>query len=213
MLIIPCIPSLYPEAMPAASQRLSGTPFYPIACHNWPELFPYAPEAGFQVAHNGEYLFIHFVVNEKYTMSRITEDNGEVWTDSCVEFFLALDDSGYYNFEFTPIGKMLLAFRKERPAATPATTGILNSIRRFPSLGNVHFGEKQLGHPWELTVGIPATALFKHNLKSWQGVEARVNVYKCGDKLTLPHYLSWSPVDTPRPDFHVARCFRNAYFE
>ena len=30
----------------------------------------------------------------------------------------------------------------------------------------------------------------------------RANFYKCGDKTAHPHYLSWSPIDTPKPDFH-----------
>ena len=35
----------------------------------------------------------------------------------------------------------------------------------------------------------------------------RANFYKCGDKTAHPHYLSWSPIDTPKPDFHRPEFF------
>jgi hypothetical protein len=35
----------------------------------------------------------------------------------------------------------------------------------------------------------------------------RANFYKCGDKTAHPHYLSWSPIETPKPDFHRPEFF------
>ena len=35
----------------------------------------------------------------------------------------------------------------------------------------------------------------------------RANIYKCGDKTAHPHFLSWSPVGTPSPDFHRPEFF------
>ena len=39
-------------------------------------------------------LFIRFKVDETSTMALTREDNEQVCNDSCVEFFLAVDDSG-----------------------------------------------------------------------------------------------------------------------
>jgi len=201
------------DNLASTSKLLSETELHPIGCVNWPESFPERPQAGFRMAHNGNgELFIRFTVLETSTLARITDDNGEVWTDSCVEFFLALDDSGYYNFEFNCIGKALLGFRKKRPKATHATPEIMQSIKRFSTLGNKNFEEKKLNAPWELTVAIPASALFKHEIRDWKGLTASMNVYKCGDHLSQPHYLSWAPIDTPEPDFHVPRCFTEVTF-
>ena len=61
----------------------------PVACCNWPEQYPYAPEVSFRMFHTGAYLMLRFDVAERWTMARVTVDNGEVWTDSCVEFFVA----------------------------------------------------------------------------------------------------------------------------
>ena len=30
----------------------------------------------------------------------------------------------------------------------------------------------------------------------------RGNFYKCGDLTAHPHFLSWNPINTPKPDFH-----------
>ncbi len=63
-----------------------------------------------------------------------------------------------------------------------------------------------------MTLAVPASALFRHRLGSWCGVEARMNLYKCGDKLTKPHFLSWKPIDAPAPDFHLPQYFRTVQF-
>ena len=41
----------------------------------------------------------------------------------------------------------------------------------------------------------------------------RANFYKCGDKTAHPHYLSWSPIDTPKPDFHRPEFFGELLFD
>lgn len=212
MFTISKINALSSQNLPEASVLLDKVSAQPIACNNWQKDYPYTPDVKFRIAHNGSELFIKFSVTEACTMAKVTEDNGEVWTDSCVEFFLALDDTGYYNLELTCIGKALLGFRKERPAAVHATPEIMASIKRFPTLGTQNFDEKKGENHWELTVALPATALFRHGISSWDGLKATVNVYKCGDNLSQPHFLSWQPIDTPKPDFHVPRCFTEVEF-
>lgn len=212
MLTIKNIPTLNAGDLAGSAVQLANIETHPIACNNWPEAFPYSPRAEFRIAHNGKELFLKFSVSEQYTMAKTACDNGEVWTDSCVEFFIAPDNSGYYNFEFNCIGKALLGFRKERPNATHGTPEIMQSIKRLPTLGTQVFDEKNGNNTWELTVAIPITSLFKHTLESWSGLKAAANVYKCGDNLSHPHYLSWKPIDTPTPDFHVARCFSEIEF-
>ncbi|MEE1099084.1 MAG: carbohydrate-binding family 9-like protein [Alistipes sp.] len=183
-----------------------------IACNNWAEEFPYAPKVNFRMFHSGEDLHLRFEVEEQYTQALVERDNGNVWTDSCVEFFLSLDDRGYYNFETTCIGRMLMAFRKVKPEPTYATEEILSLIERTPSIGSEPFTELIGENKWTMTLKIPASALFRHELKSWQGVEARMNLYKCGDNLTKPHFLSWRPIDMPSPNFHVPQFFETVKF-
>lgn len=184
-----------------------------IVCNNWENDYPYAPQVSFKMFHNGlSTLFLLFDVEERYTMAKVEEDHGEVWTDSCVEFFLALDKTGYYNFETTCIGKMRLAFRRERENPTYASPEILNSIKRYPSLSDKTFDEVEGDNRWSLILEIPAEALFNHNIKTWKGVEASMNLYKCGDNLSHPHFLSWKAIDNPQPNFHLPAFFEKVNF-
>ena len=181
--------------------------------NNWAEDYPYAPVVRMKAQHNGESMTLQFDIKEMYTKATVGQDNGEVWTDSCVEFFLALDETGYYNFEFTCIGKALLGFRKEKPNATHADEIVMKSILRKSSLGETCFEERVGDNQWTLTVTIPATAMFKHNVKELSGLKATANFYKCGDNLTKPHFLSWNPIDLPTPNFHVPEFFGEIEFQ
>ncbi len=212
MFLIPRIPLLNAEDLAETSLLLRELPAYAVACNNWPAAYPYSPEVNFRIAHNGPELFIIFSVKESCCMAMVTEDNGKVWTDSCVEFFFTPDTAAYYNFEFSCIGKALLGFRKEGAGTIHASPDILQSIRRFSTLGSANFKEKRETKNWELTVAIPARALFRHSIREWTGLQGRANAYKCGDALSQPHYLSWQPIDTPAPNFHIPRCFTEIGF-
>lgn len=199
--------------MEQLSKSLDSLVSQSIAMNNWPNDFPYSPSVEFKIAHNGNEIFIKFIVNESCTMAKVENDNGEVWTDSCVEFFITFDDSGYYNFEFTAIGKALLGFRKVKSEATHADERIMSIIRRISTLGTDCFDEIVGDNiSWELTVAIPKEAFFKHNFATLDSLEAKSNLYKCGDNLSKPHFLSWSPIDTPSPNFHVPKFFVDIIF-
>lgn len=36
------------------------------------------------------------------------------------------------------------------------------------------------------------------------GTRWRANFYKCADKTSHPHWLTWAPVDYPKPKFHLS---------
>ena len=40
----------------------------------------------------------------------------------------------------------------------------------------------------------------------------RANVYKCGDLLPVPHFISWNPITTESPDFHRPEFFGQMRF-
>lgn len=186
----------------------------PVACCNWPEQYPYAPEVAFRMYHTGDRLMLRFDVAERHTAAKVTADNGEVWTDSCVEFFIAPDDSLYYNFETNCNGTMLLGARKSREEAEQAPAAVLARIKRETTLPRGEAIELPEGdNHWSLTLSIPPSALFKHGIADWSGQKACMNLYKCGDNLSVPHFLSWQPIDTPNPDFHRPEFFADVVFE
>ena len=115
------IAGIAPDDRAAVDEAFAGIEPLPVACCNWPAEFPYAPEVSFRMFHTGDWLMLRFDVAERYTAALVTEDNGEVWTDSCAEFFIAPDTGLYYNFETTCIGRMLLGARKSRTEAEHAS--------------------------------------------------------------------------------------------
>ena len=195
------ITGVSPDDRAAVEQAFAEIEPQPVACCNWPAEFPYAPEVSFRMFHTGDRLMLRFDVAESYTAALVTEDNGEVWTDSCVEFFIAPDEGLYYNFETTCIGRMLLSGRKSRTEdVQPAPAEVLASVKRFTTYPfGEPFAEREGDNRWSLTLAIPPQVLFRHALTDWSGLEARMNLYKCGDRLSHPHFH--------RPEFFEAVTF------
>jgi hypothetical protein len=49
--------------------------------------------------------------------------------------------------------------------------------------------------------------------KPGPGVTWRANFYKCADKTSHPHWLTWAPVNYPKPKFHLPEYFGRIEFE
>jgi hypothetical protein len=180
---------------------------------NWEE-FPYQPDVAVQIAYNDNELFLQFNVNEQSVKAEVNQSNGRVWTDSCVEFFLSPEgNDSYYNLEMNCIGTILLGYRKKGETAIHATDGQIAAIRRISSLGNLPFAERSEATSWEITVAIPWNVFFKHKLIPVKGKKMRCNFYKCGDDLHVPHFVSWTKINTPKPSFHVPEYFGGLEFE
>lgn len=213
MELIPKIAGVDPHDAEAVERAFATIEAQPIACCNWPEAFPYSPKVAFRIFHTGAWLMLRFEVEERCTAARVAEDNGRVWTDSCVEFFLAPgDDAGYYNFETTCIGRMLLGYRHTHADAVHASADIMRRILRTPTIGSEPFEERTGDNRWQMTLAIPPEALFRHTVTDWSGLEARMNLYKCGDELSQPHFLSWRPIASPKPNFHLPEFFSRVKF-
>jgi hypothetical protein len=45
------------------------------------------------------------------------------------------------------------------------------------------------------------------------GTVWRANLYKCADKTSHPHWLTWAPVDFPSPNFHLPEFFGTLEFQ
>lgn len=195
------------------AQKMETLPANAINTINWAEAYPSKPEVTFAIAHNSENILLQYRVRENEILAAVTQDNGEVWTDSCVEMFLSFDNKHYYNAEFTCIGKALLGYREFGGKAVHASTEIMQSILRKSSLGTAN-REKSIGNfDWTLTLVIPCTAFWESNLKSFDNLQIKGNFYKCGDNLTIPHFVSWTAIETPNPSFHQPSFFGELFFE
>jgi hypothetical protein len=180
---------------------------------NWSE-YTYCPKVEFRMAYADSALLLQYRVKEQSVRAVAAADNGEVWKDSCVEMFIKPEnDDLYYNFEFNCIGMCLLAVGASRNNREMAKTEILSKIRRKTSLDRKPFGERKGETEWDLTAVIPYACFFQHPHYSPGGKTAHVNFYKCGDDLTVPHFLSWNPIKAEKPDFHRPECFGKLKFE
>lgn len=172
----------------------------------------YKPEVCFNIAYNDQCLLLKYWVQEKYVKAVYREINDPVFKDSCVELFIAFDnDDNYYNLEFNCLGTALAGYGsgKNNRIALPASL-----IKRIKSRHHIK-SPGDAAEPlisWELTLSIPFQVFKYQNIKSLKGQTCRVNLYKCGDDLPEPHFLSWNNIINPYPEFHLPGFFGQLKF-
>lgn len=178
---------------------------------NWKE-FPYKPVVVFDIARGEKDLYLHYFVRGLSLRAMADEDGQYVHPDSCVEFFMRLQDDLYYtNFEFNCIGTCLAARGTNRNERIPFTSNEYEKIRRYTTVQREAFEEKKGIHQWELTLAIPfeLMGLEPGNLPKL----IRGNFYKCADETANPHYVTWGPIDLPKPDYHCPEHFGTIFIE
>lgn len=178
----------------------------------WPEVSAYRPMASFAAAYSAKYLYIDFLTRCNYLRAVNTADQSPVSQDSCVEFFAdPRCDGHYWNFEFNCIGAINASHRTERAHPTRLTHDELATVLRWPSCGTRPFCEIEGLFTWNLLVAIPLAlmGLDPDNMPE----KIRANFYKCASATSEPHYLAWSPISYPKPDFHRPEFFGDVYFD
>jgi len=174
---------------------------------NWKE-YNYKPEVAFSIAYSDHEIFLKYYITENYFKAEKTETNQMVCEDSCIEFFVSPEDDGiYYNLEFNGIGTCLMGSGTGRVDLTRANPEIISKIRRLTSAGEKPVKEKVGKFEWTVTIAIPFEVFFLHKIIDLEGKTFRANFYKCGDMLTVPHYVTWNPVGTEKPDYHQPKYF------
>jgi len=200
--VIPCLSNLDPaiKADPFQPLKAEGI-IFPVSQVNWPE-FPHCPDVKVYAGYTGEMLWLNFSIKSDYIRACAVRDQDPVYEDSCVEFFIHTGEN-YQNFEFNCLGVCLSATGPDRNNRIPLPDSELSRIIRFPSLSRENLPEEGEIWNWELTVGIPLSILGIKAGSTFYG-----NFYKCGAKTKVPHYLSWMPINTPKPDFHCPEYFQ-----
>jgi hypothetical protein len=188
------------------------SPTMVIEKDNWKE-FPHKPAVIAWAAYSDHDLYILFAVQGETIKAAYKADGSPVHEDSCVEFFMKRTDSDtYMNFEFNCIGTCDAATRVSKTEKTGLTPEEYARIRRFTSTVPVEpFEERPSIHEWSITVAIPLDLMGLDIHKMPAMIEA--NFYKCGDLTADPHFLSWSPIDTPEPNFHCPDQFGKVYLK
>lgn len=160
----------------------------------------YVPKVNFTVAYTADSILLKYNVIENELIAYYREINDPVYKDSCVEFFIKFDDDNvnYYNLEFNCMGTALVGYgssQHERVTIPKATVSKIKSRSHIKTLaGDIH---------WQLSLIIPFKVFIYHSLTSLKNKACSANFYKCGDKMSYPHFLSWNNIDHPSPNFHL----------
>lgn len=183
-----------------------GAAKFAVCENNWPKDAPYTPDCNGSIARSKTHLAVMYHIRGLDLRATAMEDNGNSWEDSCCEFFVTDPyDGTYYNFELTCIGSLLSSKRKSRIDSKLQDPALLSRVIRYSSLEHkpMEISDKVFG--WTVVMLIPfeLIGIDRDNIP----VSVRGNFYKCGDLTAHPHFLSWNPIQTAKPDFHRPEFF------
>lgn len=188
----------------AIDTQLNQLPRHMIDQLAWTD-FPYRPNVDFAIAHANSFLYLKYFIEEHELKANYSRLNDPVYKDSCVEFFVALEgDENYYNFEFNCLGVCLCGYGPGRGNRQRLPETVLSLIETYTQ---IHKRGIESTFQWEISIAIPVEVFCFRQIESLQGMQGRANFYKCGDELRAPHYLSWSRINTEKPDFHRPEFF------
>ncbi len=173
------------------------------------------PAVAVRLAASATHLHCCWRVADAQVLSRVTEPNGSVCADSCVELFFSPSGAvGYFNLEINAGGTRHCSyiedcaiidgnFAKMRFLSLAALERI--AVRStLPAVVNPEIAGPLV---WELAVAIPFALLAEqigHPVRP-TGIW-RANLYKCADHSSTPHWASWSPIGE-RLAFHQPQYF------
>ena len=179
----------------------------------------YWPDVYAKIAYDTEAIYLIFQVDDKFVRCVVDEYQGPVYTDSCVEFFFVPGSDiseGYFNLEVNCGGTALFAFQKERGIdRINIPINVFNEIDLAHSMPRIVEPEITERVTWTIEYRIPFDILteFTNVTHPEPGVEWKANFYKIGDETSNPHWLTWSFVNHPVPDFHKPEYFGSLIFE
>ena len=179
---------------------------FAVCENNWPKEAPYTPDCNGSIARTASHLAVMFHLRGLDLRATQIEDNGRSWEDSCCEFFVTDPyDGTYYNFELTCIGSLLSSKRKSRLDSVLREKEDVARVIRHSSLAHEETEISDRIFSWTVAMLIPydLIGIDRDNVP----VSVRGNFYKCGDLTAHPHFLSWNPIGTPKPDFHRPEYF------
>jgi len=177
------------------------------------------PRTEVKIAYDDMAIYVMFRVEDRYVRALAAKHQDSVCGDSCVEFFFTPGNdvlTGYFNFEINCGGIILFHFHpgsKKGRIEIPASD--CDKIITAHSLPRIVDPEIQESVTWTVEYSIPIALLRRYCPVITPKPHAlwRANFYKCADNSSHPHWLTWSPVDYPKPNFHLPQSFGVLEFE
>ena len=156
-----------------------------------------------QICYDETALYVHLLSVEKHIRAELTEPLSMVCEDSCMEFFFRPQegDLRYFNIEINPNGRTFIGYGRN-----------LQELIRLAPEDEDALMEKRVQRTqdgWEAFYRIPVSMIriFYPGYELTVGKKIYANCYKCGDETVNPHFISWNPIDHPKPCFHKPEDF------
>jgi hypothetical protein len=163
------------------------------------------PHTRAKILYDDAGLFVRFTVQDNFVRCTRTEHQSITSKDSCVELYVQPKaDKGYFNFEMSAIGTMLLFYVTD---PTRCARGIFKGKEVVPmsvlSEVKIHHSlprhvPVEIAEPleWIVEYFVPNSvferyvgALGNPEQRFWRG-----NFFKCADESSHPHWASWNPI-------------------
>lgn len=161
------------------------------------------PETTARLFYSDDCFRIRFDVDDGHIRAVVTEPNGPVCQDSCVEWFVnpcpEISDE-YVNFEINPIGTLHAAIGKDRYERRFAEGALYESIKIISRIDSPN---------WSVEYAVPFEFFCKlyGDIRFMPGHVMKANFYKCGDLTRKPYWACWNPIGSEKPDFHLSKWF------
>lgn len=176
------------------------------------------PRTQARLLYDDDFIYVIFRVEDKYVRAVARNYHDSVYQDSCVEFFFSPGEDtsiGYFNIETNCGGTMLFHYQSVPGAKVPVSESDCDKVNIFHSEPKIVEPEKKQPTVWLVEYRVPIDVLEKYCssvTRPRPGICWRANFYKCADKTSHPHWLTWSVIDNPQPNFHLPQFFGTLEF-
>lgn len=177
------------------------------------EIPAFRPVTEAKMLYDEDFLYVIFRVKDRYVSSLVQEYNGIVSGDACVEFFFAPDTSSpdrYFNLEVNAGGTPLFYYvTKPWVGFNALSEEDIKQVKIAHSLPSKVDPEIIEPVTWTIEYSVPISVLkkFSNVTQPKKGTVWRANFYKTASRSSNPHWITWSFVDKPKPDFHLPQFF------
>jgi len=165
-------------------------------------------EAYARIAAGEDALYVNMWTTEPETVAESSGIYGYPSMDSCLEFFFFPNENGerYINVEFNSIGCFFFGF----------ASGNTDLMRIAP------LREKNLFSPeivtrdggWEIKYRVPYELIRRvfPDFEVYEGKRIKANCYKCCERGSFSHYLTWNDSTDNTGSFHNPKIFGEMIF-
>ena len=155
-----------------------------------------------RVCHDDGNLYVSMRCYEAEPRATVTEHEGMVHLDSCMEFFFSPCPDlrpDYFNMEANPNGAIKFNYGPGRHGRVK-TEKLPESARMDACRGDGF---------WQLTYQIPFDLIraFAPEFTGASGSVIRANMYRCGEQAKETSFVTLFPIGTEKPDYHRPEWF------